>query len=509
MRRVRQEAVKIYAALMFTLLPLYYTENYYEILFDKKHMFIIISKVLVAFVALSLLIDLAILLRKKELFSTIKNELKSISLLDVVMILFAVTAAISCYLSEDFYGSLSGEQAWFVGTYNIVLGTIVYFIISRWFSGKSDIWVYVFAGTLAVVGIGVVDRLGYDFLIMHDEIPLQYNIFISTIGNVNFWGAYLSMMVPFFMLATIFLKSRFSRFLVRLLLLISYFSLYITFTNTTYLGIAVGMIFVVWYSLKDRRRMINLAINILLFVAAGGVAEFIWKHESLTPRPIDTDSVSLLLLSHRLYLAPIAVATVIFAAIFIVDGIKDKDKLKRIRSAAAKILPIVWLVICGIGVAGAIVYTVINYSLEIFNYRGSIWYFSVTGFCDGDILKKIFGAGPGLLDVVTRYQIENADFYVVWDYLYNTAHNDLLEYLVTTGVIGFVLKMLMYIAPYILFARKGDMGPQKAAVIAALTGFIGQGLVTGPYILTYVIYIVFLGFIGAYRRIEMTEEVNV
>ena len=107
----------------------------------------------------------------------------------------------------------------------------------------------------AVLAIGIIDRLGYDFLIMHDEIPLQYNIFISTIGNVNFWAGYLSIIIPFFMLAVLFTKNRFARFFIYLLLLAAYFSLFITLTNTTYIGIGIAALFVVWYSLCKVNRL--------------------------------------------------------------------------------------------------------------------------------------------------------------------------------------------------------------------------------------------------------------
>ena len=40
----------------------------------------------------------------------------------------------------------------------------------------------------------------------------------------------------------------------------------------------------------------------------------------------------------------------------------------------------------------------------------------------------------------------------------------------------------------------------KWLVLAALVGFIGQGLLTGPYILTYVFYTIFLGVLAAYGR---------
>lgn len=171
------------------------------------------------------------------------------------MLLFGILAIVSTVYSADIGNSISGENAWDVGTQMIVCSVIVYFIISRCYSGKGDLWVYLYFGTAAVLAIGIIDRLGYDFLIMHDEIPLQYNIFISTIGNVNFWAGYLSIIIPFFMLASLFTKNWFARFFIYLLLLAAYFSLFITLTNTTYIGIGIAALFVVWYSLCKVNRL--------------------------------------------------------------------------------------------------------------------------------------------------------------------------------------------------------------------------------------------------------------
>jgi hypothetical protein len=87
-----------------------------------------------------------------------------------------------------------------------------------------------------------------------------------------------------------------------LFVLLAYFSCFITLTNTTYLGIGCGMLYVVWFSLRDKKRWKNLAANMILFMLAGIAAHYLWRNE-VTPRPIDTDSVSLLLLEYRLYLA--------------------------------------------------------------------------------------------------------------------------------------------------------------------------------------------------------------
>ncbi len=147
----------------------------------------------------------------------------------------------------------------------------------------------------AVLAIGIIDRLGYDFLIMHDEIPLQYNIFISTIGNVNFWAGYLSIIIPFFMLAVLFTKNRFARFFIYLLFACSIFqSVYHADKYDLHRNWHCSIICCMVFTLQSQSSEKIFAINGILFAIAGGIAEVLWKHPC-TPRAIDTDSVSKLL----------------------------------------------------------------------------------------------------------------------------------------------------------------------------------------------------------------------
>jgi hypothetical protein len=46
---------------------------------------------------------------------------------------------------------------------------------------------------------------------------------------------------------------------------------------------------------------------------------------------------------------------------------------------------------------------------------------------------------------------------------------------------------------------------ERAAVLAGLAGFIGQGLVTGPYVLNYVLYMLLLGMYRAYDRKQISN----
>ena len=493
----------MFVVLMFTLLPLYYSDNYYNILHDKRDVYGLFALILAGILVCSLLVSFCLTIRHKQLKENIKKEFHKTSALDIAMILFGIVAVVSTVYSSDVEQSLTGEAAWDVGTLMIVCSVFLYFAISRCYSGKGDIWAYLYCGTLAVLVIGVIDRLGYDFLVMHDEIPLQYNIFISTIGNINFWAAYLSVVIPFFILAPGFIQGKLKKLCIYLLLLIAYFSLFITLTNTTYLGIGVAMLFVIWYSLQKTSRLMNLAINGILFTVAGVAAEVLWRNP-YTPRPIDTDTVTLLILQHHLYLIPGAVGIIIIVFLLVTSALSVKAR-KKVNRIVERYFSKIWIELILIGVIGLVYYLIYNYSLELFNYRGSIWYFAFNGFLDGNIWQKIMGVGPGLLDTVTQAQIAKADFYVEWNWFYCTAHNDLLEYLVTTGIVGTVLKLLMYILPYIMYARGKSRKSEKAAVLATLTGFIGQGLMTGPYILTYAFYTIFLGVMAAYDRMDKAQ----
>lgn len=233
----------------------------------------------------------------------------------------------------------------------------------------------------------------------------------------------------------------------------------------------------------------------ILFMLAGMLANIFWKRQ-ITPRAIDTDTISLLLLEYKLYYVVGAAGVLLLLYALLAKG--EHEKGYRIARYA-------WIGILVFALGGVVTYMVFNYSLELFNYRGSIWYFSWMGYISGSVKDIIIGAGPGLLDTVTQAQIAKADFTVVWDYLYDTAHNDVLEYLVTTGAVGAVLRLAMYVIPFVMMAKKKTDKPceyqaEKEAVLAGLVGFIGQGLMVGPYIFTYAIYVILLGMFKAYDR---------
>ena len=85
MKKIREESVKMFVALMFTLLPLYYSDNYYNILNDKKDVYYLFAYILIAAVACSLMISLAVSIYKKQGKAFVCNIWQQGNALDIVM----------------------------------------------------------------------------------------------------------------------------------------------------------------------------------------------------------------------------------------------------------------------------------------------------------------------------------------------------------------------------------------------------------------------------------------
>lgn len=115
----------------------------------------------------------------------------------------------------------------------------------------------------------------------------------------------------------------------------------------------------------------------------------LWRNPC-TPRAIDTDSVSKLLLAHRLYLVP-GILGMVIILLFLLGTVFPEKIRTKIDTCVERVLSKVWIWLIIVGVIGVVFYMIYNYNLKLFNFRGSIWYFSFMGFLDGTLWQKLMG----------------------------------------------------------------------------------------------------------------------
>lgn len=501
MDKYRGEITKLYIALMFTLVPLVYDDNYNGILDVKTHNIIVISIGLMI-----CMIPVCIFyIYQNGVKKCIDSILSQISCVDLFIIAFTVVALISTILSSDVSASFSGMAAWRVGSKMILICTVIYFIISRTFNTKKmDIWVFLYFGGGAVIVFSFLDRLGIDVMGMFVSVLWEYDIFTSTIGNVDFYATFVSLILPIFMIFPLNTSKKYVKLSVYALIYIGFVNMYIILANAIFLGVGAAMLFVVYYSLLDYRRLKNLGIIGVLFSLAGYTTRVIdvkWPFRS-----VDRDAVVAMILRYKLDYVIGIISIALLIALMIVNKL-PKERKEYVDRLCNKFLSRIYLGIVVVAVLVVIVAIALHPTLEMGNYRGYIWYMCFKGFAEGGLKNKFLGAGPGLIDSVIQPQIQKSTLSLVRDYWYRTAHSEIVEFITTMGIIGALSYLGILVS---VFVKQGKIVRDKtsiksAMVFAGIVGYIVQALVMGPYALNYALFYVMLGIWSAYTRERNAE----
>ncbi|MDR0963382.1 MAG: hypothetical protein LBM60_02050, partial [Clostridium sp.] len=169
-----------------------------------------------------------------------------LSLTDIGAIVFGVSVLLSYLLTANRQEALWGATGWYMGCITQLALVGLYFLISRFW--KVSPWMIgLFLPVSALVFLfGLLNRFGIDPLSMDINNP----VYISTIGNINWYCGYL---VPiFFACATFIWQRKWGNPLVRILLW-SYvglgFATLVTHGSSSGI-VALGVMLVVWYGLS-------------------------------------------------------------------------------------------------------------------------------------------------------------------------------------------------------------------------------------------------------------------
>lgn len=194
-----------YLVIMVVMLPLYFnTETFYsEMGSDKSYFF---RKT--GFFLLRLFIHIFIYYlifamicwwqenkkRKGKLSILINALLDSLSVTDIFAIIYTIGLSLSYYYTDYPESLYLGAQAWFMGFMPQLLLVGSYFAVSRLLTKKIAKWL---AGMMLTVSfvvftLGLLNRYGVNPLSMITSGPS----FISTIGNINWYCGYWSVLFP-------------------------------------------------------------------------------------------------------------------------------------------------------------------------------------------------------------------------------------------------------------------------------------------------------------------------
>ena len=310
--------------------------------------------------------------------------------LDVPLLLFFITQLISTLFSIDKHTSFFGYYGRFNGgLLSLFSYLILFYAFVSTISKVSDVFKllqFSLLSSLAVILIGLPGRVGYDFLcwiftrtLNNSCWTVQFQPAIrmfSTLGQPNWLGAYL--VIHFFIGFYFFMKSYGKRRLLMIVyagyLFLNFAALLFTRSRSALLAMGIGVIVLLIYIIFAKKKLIRPT---LYFILSLGILLFIFK------TGIEKIDKYISFLHGR---APVVSSRVESSAI----------------TDSADIRKIVWKGAWDLAVR----YPWLGTGVETFAYS---YYF-------------------------TRPLSHNQTS--EWDFIYNKAHNEYLNYLATTGFIG-------------------------------------------------------------------------
>lgn len=513
---VHNALINYFLVAMFAVCPLVFSDAYFSIRRDKYFFFLVAALLVLTFEGVNLLS------KYSEPTKSGKAEkqpeipwYKKLSVTDYAFLAFLLVCSISSVFSFSFSAAFFGTMGRNNGLLLMAAYTGIYFVISRRFYFKEYTLVALAAGSLVVSLLAVVNYYYIDPLMMFTRLSDAETIkdFTSTIGNKNLMASLLCVFLPVTITSFVHTKNKINRVLYLVSSCVGFMALLSTDSDLGLLGFAVtSVVMFIWYVRYPERLKKFLLVCTLMLASLKifNLLDIIFDGKNKGMSAFQ----KILVNSNAMYflIALFALAT---ALLYLYDS-KRKDVV------LPRIVQTVCIVIALLGVVGffaAIFYfTFVDTKTDLgflnrllrFNdswgtHRGIMWIRSMWIFNDSSLFQKLFGWGPDMFHVAfTPYFTDLAHY---GDTSTNCAHNEYINYLITTGVFGLAAYLCIVVSSIRNAVKSFAKNPFAYVCAAAVICYSVQALVNIAQPITTPLFIIFISLCSAVSREAKSGEI--
>lgn len=503
-------------------LPVVFHNAYFDILETKYRFYCAVSITMIIVMAVYGLINGKIV----SYFKTfrIQNVVKSLNVVDWAMLIFWMANILSwIFCTEWRWEAFWGTSGRYTGAFLITIYMVVYFIVTRCFVFRRWYLDAFLAVGLFVCLFGITDYFQMDiFGFKVRMVPTQKAIYTSTLGNINTYTVYVGAVMVISMILFAMEKNQKRMIWYYGCLVVSCFALIMGCSDNAYLTLAALFGLSPLYLFRTKTGTGRYLVSLATFFTVIQCID--WINAAYADTIVGIDSAFNIIAGMK-SLPVIVIGLWAIAAGVTVLFMKQKKSAmaadKENADTMGKGLFYAWIgvIVLVVGIVAFAFYdaTVAGNSERYgalapyvtFNdawgtKRGYVWK------CSMDIwankltpLQKIIGYGADtfrlLMQVYYPGEITNGKMVI-----YDSAHNEYLQYLVTVGVVGMVSYLVFMVSSVVTMVGRIKEHPEVAAVMFAIAAYAVQALVNInlPIIMPVILQLLAMGL----AKVPAAEE---
>lgn len=502
----------LYILLMFTVYILILHNRYFDVTKTKYACFMCVTLIYIASLGfirfIKLMIDRNGVKAGKQ---DVTDAGKCRNIPAYMMMLFMAANMFACFMGDSH--AIYGDQGRFMGFLTYTVIGLAFILLSYDYKGYDSLYIILASVIILTLIFAIIQHTGYDLFGLKQNIkPKQYKKFISTFGNINIFASYLVMVIGVAVGAYMYVRKSVEKhicIIIKALYGVVLFLLGMTVmtanSDSVYMG--MGVIILLAFILAYRQDKLKDFLQASFLLASGNLVMTIW-HTKMENVP-SYGGLTRKLDNVKLALVVTAAVIVFYGLVELVERLKRKYNRPKLNKNIGT------AVICVIAVCGIALFvakgiksgdSLFKFDYKWGTYRGYIWTKSVETFQDAPVINKIFGYGnESIRQVIT---VPNyAEMLEATDRVYDNAHNEILQYLVTLGLFGVISYVLLVGGSVWYMLKYGRRDMHIYISLFAVAGYFTQAIVNINQPITTPLYFLFMAMgVGYATYCKKNEE---
>lgn len=507
LKRVCKNLTLLYLGIMMSFFLFYFHYYYFDMTPSKyKFFYYVTLGFLLCIIFITILGAMQNFKTLKSVFFTsMKKTPKWEIMMIILLISLIITTFISQYKDASIWG-ISGRQTGLVFMMLVCISAIV--IAHTYDLDQLVILIYLCCTSLVYI-LAILNFFSIDpFQFFTKLSDYQGAFYLSTIGNINFFSSLICLSLPLSVVLYCYCQKTNSKIIYYCCSILGFISLIIGNSDSGFLGIGAIFIFLFFIFIQDHqcfKRFLQLCISWLI---AGRIIGIFIALNPIDARPLIT-------LSAMLSTSTISLIILIGLVIVYILWIRKKDillteQLQKIRKKCFWIAGfIVAVILCSIiyvnyinqDISLGFLSTYLRFNENWGTGRGMIWSHLLEAYAKFPLQNKVFGNG---LD--TTRIIMNTYFPTEGLGMYDNAHNEFIQYLVTSGILGlsfYIITCATLLKGLYHFIQKE---PFALGIFSIILCYLIQSFVNINQPITTPLFFIFIGIGGCCIRCFGQEE---